>query len=136
MDTSTYFPLLNPLILVQSRALGEIQPLSMAIEVSPSPCSGLRSLPAQLHLSPTPGQEYTPGPWSHGQIPFPPLTRFGTGTERWPEPTGFWKDPQRLSSSPWAAASAALPGLPAQPGRLSCSFPLSSLPLCTAGASL
>lgn len=43
-DTSTYFPLLNPLILVQSRARGEIQPVSVPIHVSPCPSSAQTSL--------------------------------------------------------------------------------------------
>lgn len=43
-DTSTYFPLLNPLILVQARVLREIQPLSMPTHVSLSPSPALASL--------------------------------------------------------------------------------------------
>lgn len=55
-DTSTYFPLLNPLILVQSRMLREIQPSSIPIHIS-APSSALARLWGRQdcpHTSPAP----------------------------------------------------------------------------------
>lgn len=98
-------------------------------------CVSFSLLRCVLAASPAvPGQGYTPG---HGaKVPFPVLTRLSAGTEPSLEPAGLCKDPQQMPNPPWAAASAALPGLPAEPGSLSCSFPLPSLALYTASASL
>lgn len=70
-DTSMYFPLLNPLILVQPRMLREIQPSSIPTRVSP-PSSALAPLWGRQvcpHTSPalpkpraaTPGRDLPPG---------------------------------------------------------------------------
>jgi len=135
-----YFPLLNPLILVQSRVLREIQPLSMPIHVSPSASSAQASLwerqicPRSKPSAPEPphttaGRDLPPGTaelqgcagTSRCRSLCPPPICLGTEALRWPEPTGSLENaepsteplaPALLCAHGEAAASAAQLGFP------------------------
>lgn len=143
-DTSTYFPLLNPLILVQSRMLREIQPSSIPIYISPPSCHGTSLGKAGLSpykpSAPSPGLPpragiYHQGPQNHravlapasagpfGLLPCVPRTRPSAG---WSprvldracasaEPCTEPLAPALPCARAEAAASAAHPGSPVPP---------------------
>lgn len=67
---------------------------------APEPMHWAGIQPGQGRDTPWARQGYSPGSWSHGQVPFPALMPFGTGTECWAEPSGLCKDPQEVPSPP------------------------------------
>lgn len=87
-----------------------------------------------------PGQGYSPGPWSHGQVLFPALIPLARALSAGQSPRGFAKIPSRcralpglLPSLPSRDCQHSLAGCPAPSLSLPCPF-AQQVPVCSFGA--